>query len=195
MSVPTATTGVRERILGVAKQRFYAEGIRAVSADRLIADAAVSKVTFYRHFRSKDELVTAYLADIAAEERQLVTAQRLLHPVDPLAVLCWYADSLGMASCAPGFRGCPFINAAAEYPDAQHPARQVVQQHRSWLYQQARELAQQLQVHDPAATAEELLMLRDGAMISGYLGGAAELVTSRLKNAGRAVLIDAGAQL
>ena len=182
------SSAVRDRILDVATQRFYAEGIRAVSADRLIADAAVSKVTFYRHFRSKDDLVEAYLARAAAQERTRVEQQRARHPDDPAAVLRAYATGVGIASCSPGFRGCPFINAAAEYADPAHPARQVIDTHRAWLRGQAVDLLQQLGIADPERTAEILLMLRDGAMISGYLGGSPEDVAARLMDAGRAVI-------
>ena len=109
------SSAVRDRILDAATRRFYASGIRSVSADRLIADAAISKVTFYRHFRSKDDLVEAYLARIAAQERGRVERKREVHPGNPAAVLRWYATEVGAASCTPGFRSCPFINAAAEY--------------------------------------------------------------------------------
>src|SRR5690554_4995854 len=112
-SVPTIATnaaGVRERILDAAVRLFYGEGIRAVSADRIIADAGISKVTFYRHFRTKDDLVVAYLEHVSATEREQLAAARAAHPGDPTGVLRWYAASLGDASCSPGFRGCAFIN-------------------------------------------------------------------------------------
>lgn len=179
---------VRDRILEAATRSFYASGIRAVSADRLIADAAVSKVTFYRHFRTKDELVEAYLARVAAQERARVERIRALHPDDPASVLCAYATDVGVVSCSPGFRGCPFINAAAEYADPAHPARLVIDAHRAWLRGQAADLLRQLGSADPEPTADILMMLRDGAMVSGYLGGAPEDVAARLMDAGRAVL-------
>lgn len=192
---PTRPSAARERILAAAVERFYAEGTRAVSADRLIADAGVSKVTFYRHFRSKDDLVAAYVADRAAREVADVTAQRAAHPDDPAAVLRWYAGLVGRLSCTPGFRGCPFLNVAAEHPDPAHPARRVVDAHRAWLHGQVVELVAALGVADPHPTADALVMLRDGAMVSGYLGEHPEVVADRLAAAGRAVLAAAGARL
>lgn len=186
------SSAVRERILDAATQGFYSTGIRAVSADRLIADAAVSKVTFYRHFRSKDDLVEAYLARLAGIERVRIEDQLNAHPDDPAAVLRWYATGVGIASCAPGFRGCPFINAAAEYADPAHPARVVVTAHRSWLRAQAVGLVRRIGAPAPERVADILMMLRDGAMVSGYLGGAPDEVSARLIEAGRAVLLDAG---
>lgn len=193
MDAPPRPSPVRERILEAAVRRFYAEGTRAVSADRLIADAGVSKVTFYRHFRSKDDLVAAYVAERAAREVADVAAQREAHPDDPGAVLRWYADLVGALSCTPGFRGCPFINVAAEHPDPAHPARRAVDAHRAWLRGQVVELVEALGVRDPHPVADALVMLRDGAMVSGYLGEHPEVVAGRLRAAGAAVLRAAGA--
>ncbi len=176
----------RERILGAASRRFYAEGIRAVSADRLIADAEVSKVTFYRHFRSKDDLVVAYLERLADAERTEVERRGAADP--PAEVLRWYARFLGETTCSPGFRGCPFINAAAEHADPAHPARVVVDAHRRWLHGQASALVAALGAPEPDALAERLLMLRDGAMVAGYVGQSPEQVADALLAAGEAVV-------
>ncbi len=182
----STTTPARERILSAATHRFYAEGVRAVSADRLIADAEVSKVTFYRHFRSKDDLVVAYLQQLAAAERAEVEQQ--VATLAPADVLRWYAGRLGEMTCTPGFRGCPFINAAAEHADPAHPARVVVDAHRRWLHGQASTLVAALGAQEPDALAERLLILRDGAMVAGYVGQAPEQVAGAVLAAGRAVV-------
>lgn len=183
-------SAVAGRILAAAAGLFYADGIRAVSADRVIAAAGVSKVTFYRHFPSKDVLVVAYLTAVADAERTAVAAARAAHPDDPAAVLRGYADVLGTESCAPGFRGCPFINAAAEYADPGHPVRAVVAAHRRWLVGTAASLLADLGVPDAGRAAEELAMLRDGAMVAGYVGGGdgARLVAESLHRAGAAIV-------
>ena len=179
---------VRQRILDAATRRYYSDGIRAVSADRLIAEAGVSKVTFYRHFPSKDDLVVAYLEQLSAREKDSVTAERAKHEGDPGAVLRWYADTVGELSCAPGFRGCPFINAAAELADVDHPGRKVAIDHRTWLSFQVAELLAEMKVSDASARADQLMMLRDGAMIAGYLGRDPAAVAASLKAAGKAVI-------
>lgn len=179
---------VRERILDAAVEHYYAEGIRAVSADKLISAAHVSKVTFYRHFRTKDDLVVAYLQSRADLEKELVTACREELPDDPAGVLRWYAELVGQASCSPGFRGCPFINAAAELPEHDHPGRTLIAEHRVWLTTQAAELLGQLGVDDAAARSEQLMMLRDGAMVSGYVGQAPEQVASALVAGARSII-------
>lgn len=166
----TTPSPVAARILEAGTRLFYASGIRAVSADRIIADAGITKVTFYRHFPTKDDLVVAYLQVVAAAERAAVDAVRTAHPGDPGAALRELADVIGRGTCEPGFRGCAFINAAAEYADPEHPVRQVVAAHRAWFLDAVRALLAELGVDGPDEVAEELLMLRDGAMVAGYLG-------------------------
>lgn len=186
---PEPTASVRERILAAAARQYYTDGIRAASADKLIAEAGVSKVTFYRHFPGKDELVVAYLAGIAEQERAAVTAHRVAHPDDPAATLRWYADGVGAMACGRGFRGCPFLNATAELADTGHPGRQVVAEHRAWLTGQVAELVVGLGAAPDraAATARQLMMLRDGAMVAGHADDPAA-VADALVAAGRAVL-------
>jgi AcrR family transcriptional regulator len=178
---------VAARILRAAARLFYADGIRAVSADRVIAEAEVSKVTFYRHYPTKDALVVAYLTAVSRSERDALAAAVAEHPDDPATVLRGYAGALGRESCAPGFRGCPFINAAAEYADPEHPVRAVVAEHRAWLTGTATALLTALGVDDPAATAAELVMLRDGAMVAGYVGDP-DVVAAALARAGAAIV-------
>lgn len=184
----TATAPVRERILDAAARRYYADGIRAVSADRLIAEAGVSKVTFYRHFPTKDDLITAYLEQQVTNAAEALTQQRTQLAGDPAAVLRWYANEVGAFACTPGFRGCPFINAAAELSKPDHPGLRVVMDHRSWMVEQFSELLSELGVAGVHAKAEHLMMLRDGALVAGYVGREPTAVADTLVAAGRAVI-------
>ncbi|GAA4173811.1 TetR/AcrR family transcriptional regulator [Gryllotalpicola koreensis] len=163
-----AGSSTRERILDAATERFYAQGIRATSADRIIEDVGITKVTFYRHFRAKSDLVIAYLERQAAAERAWMTGARAER--DPLAALHALATDIGAASCSPGFRGCPFINAAAEYADPQDPVRSAVDAHRSWMLGEFAAIAADAGVGDVDTVASQLMLLRDGAMVNGYLG-------------------------
>jgi len=187
---PRPASPVAARILAAAARLFYADGVRAVSADRVIAAAEVSKVTFYRHYPTKDALVVAWLSAIAAAERAALDALRAAHPEEPGAVLEGYAAGLGTESCRPGFRGCPFINAAAEYADPAHPVRALVAEHRRWMVDTAAALLAELGLTDPVGAAEELVVLRDGAMVAGYVGGTerAAAVAATLRHAGAAVV-------
>lgn len=160
-------TAARQRLVETASQIFYAEGIHAVGVDRLVSATGVTRTTFYRHFPTKEHLVVAHVeyqdqlirtavakgtADLPAEERIMA-----------------FFDGLAAQICGDGFRGCPFINAAAEYPDPAHPVRVAVTAHRTWLENTFVELLGAAGHPDPGFAARNLVLLRDGAMIGGYL--------------------------
>ncbi|SDL80439.1 DNA-binding transcriptional regulator, AcrR family [Nonomuraea maritima] len=160
-------SATRARILDAANELFYANGIRATSADRIIEQVGITKVTFYRHFRTKGDLVVAYLEQMAAAERGWI--QGLRREGDPVGSLHALAADIGFASCRPGFRGCSFINAAAEFSDPDDPVRKAVDAHRRWMLGQFAELAAEAGAEDADAAARQLMILRDGAMVNGYL--------------------------
>ena len=172
----TSGPSTRARILAAASELFYAQGIRATSADRIIEQVGVTKVTFYRHFRSKGELVIHYLEQQAEAERNWM--QSVHRPGDPVGTLRALALGIGEASCRPGFRGCAFINAAAEFSDAQDPVRQAVDAHRRWMFGFFTEVAGETEPRRAAAVARQLMLLRDGGMVSGYLGTPEEVADS-----------------
>ncbi|MFJ3379648.1 TetR/AcrR family transcriptional regulator [Curtobacterium sp. NPDC090217] len=162
-----SAVATRARILDAATELFAAAGIRATSADRVIDRVGITKVTFYRHFRTKTDLAVAYLEAQADGERGAfshVTDGR--HGLDAARAI---ASLIGEASCLPGFRGCPFINAAAETPDPDDPVRAVVRRHREWMHGFFATIAADAGAPDPDVTAGQLVMLRDGAMVGGYL--------------------------
>ncbi|MEU7823343.1 TetR/AcrR family transcriptional regulator [Catellatospora sp. NPDC049133] len=162
-------SAARERLLAGAAQVFYAEGIHAVGVDRVIEQARVTRATFYRYFPGKDDLVRAYIehADAAIRAR---LAQALALTSDPYMLMGLLVDGIGADICAPGFRGCPFINAAAEFPDPAHPVHQAVVAHRGWFRAALVDLLTTMGYADPRQGADTLVMLRDGAMVAGYLG-------------------------
>jgi AcrR family transcriptional regulator len=187
---PAATAvPMRERILDAASELFYAEGFRAVSAEKIIARVGITKVTFYRHFPSKDDLMVAYLELRAEVERQMISEMRAVVVNDPDAGFRLALEALVAASCEPGYRGCPFINAAAEYADPAHPVRVVVARHRRWLAEEFARLLVDLGVPeaDAPAAADELMVLRDGAAVAAYLGDP-QAVGRALYTSGRAVV-------
>lgn len=187
----TTTRSVRDRILEAATELFYSHGIRAISADKIIERAEITKVTFYRHFRTKDALVVAYLERQAAREREALDGLRG-STADDAEALRRFAAVLGAESCRPGFRGCAFINAAAEYADPDGPVRKVIAEHRAWYREMFAAMLGRMGVADPQHAADEVMMLRDGAMVSGYLddpshvGGALERAIFAVVDAGRA---------
>jgi AcrR family transcriptional regulator len=191
-TAPSATTrtgpATRERILSVANDLFYAQGIRATSADRIIEEAGITKVTFYRHFRTKGELVVAYLQAQSRAEQAWMTS---VHDAgDPLTSLRRVAAGIGTAGCQPGFRGCAFINAAAEFSNPDDPVRAAVDAHRDWIHREFAAIAAEAGVVDPESVGRQLVVLRDGGMVSGYLNDATEL-TASLEAAFTAVVLSA----
>ena len=165
----TGTPSTRDRILEAATELFYGFGIRAVSADKIIERVGITKVTFYRHFRTKDDLVVAYLERQAVREREALDGVRGATDTDADAFRS-FAEQIGTASCLPGFRGCAFINAAAEYADPASAVRAVVADHRAWYRATFATMLGHMGVTEVEDAADEVLMLRDGAMIAGYLG-------------------------
>lgn len=162
--------GARSRILATADRLFYGEGVRAVGVDRVVTEASVTRVTFYRHFPSKDHLIAAYLEGRLQRDREQLAALRRAYPGDPRAVLTGVAQVLAKDIAAPGFRGCPYVNVTAEYSDADHPARGIAGQHRTWLLAELQQLLSDLGVHRPDIVAEQLVMLRAGAMAVASVG-------------------------
>ncbi|HEU5161050.1 MAG TPA: TetR/AcrR family transcriptional regulator [Streptosporangiaceae bacterium] len=164
----------RQRVLATARALFYAEGVRKVGIDRIIAEAGVAKATFYHHFPTKDDLVCAYLAEQSRSERTLT--QRLnAAQTDATGKILALFDVIGEVGCGPGFNGCPFINAAAEYPDPRHPVRQVIAEHRRWFREFLHELLTAAGHPEAQRTATLLSVLRDGLVVGSDLDDPAEI--------------------
>ena len=163
----------RDRLLAAATGIFYADGIRHVGIDHIIATAGVTKATFYRHFPSKEDLVLAYLAGVHELIRANATQVRdqAADATDALRQL-----TAGIVGEIHGshFRGCAFVNAAAEYPDADSVIHQAVLEHRAWFFDLVHGLLIEAAAHNADKAARHFVMLRDGAMVAGYLADRAD---------------------
>ncbi len=169
MDRPPRTSAARERLLRTASALFYAEGLHTVGVDRVVAAAAVTRATFYRHFPSKEDLVCAYLDGVDRATRAAAGAV----PEEPAPARDWLQHLSGLVGeqlCGPAFRGCPFINAAAEYPDPLSPVRAAIQTHRAWMVSSVEQALRTAGHPDPPAASRAWVVLRDGAMVAGYLG-------------------------
>jgi AcrR family transcriptional regulator len=164
-------SAARDRILAAAARLFYSTGIRAVGVDRIIAESDVARMTFFRHFPTKDHLVTAFLEARADAGRTELSQVREASTDWPRAVLATVAEGARTVPTTDGFRGCEFVNTAAEFCDPTHPARLVVQRHRAWIRDLMSEALTELGHPAPRSTAELLLMLRTGAVIAASLEG------------------------
>jgi len=163
-----ATSEARERLLRTASELFYTEGIHAVGVDRIVEQAGVTRATFYRHFPSKEDLVQAYLAREDDLLRGAFAGIEGLPPEQQLeGAIQGIADDISRNHT----RGCPFINASAEYPDAASPVRTLISGHREW-FRSTLEGALSAAGHpDAADRARALVLLRDAALVGGYLDG------------------------
>jgi AcrR family transcriptional regulator len=157
----------RDRLLRTASRLFYAEGIRAVGMDRLIAEAGVTRSTCYRHFAGKDDLVLAYLDSVDRLIRSAVEAIVAERP--PAEALVGIFEFYGDFATGEDFRGCNFLNAAAEHADRDSPPRRLIATHRAWLRETFRSLL--VETGHPALdqAAATLVLLRDGAMSAAEL--------------------------
>ena len=160
------TSGARERILATASRLFYDHGIRSVGIDRIIAEAGVAKATFYKHFPAKDDLVVAYLDQVdrswSGELRRAAAAAG----DDPADMLVGMFDALAAACAREGYRGCGFLNAAAEYA-AGTVIHDRALAHKSAVRAWVRDLAARAGAADPDALARGLTLLLDGGLASG----------------------------
>ncbi|MFD3521461.1 TetR/AcrR family transcriptional regulator [Streptomyces sp. NPDC058653] len=162
-------SAARERLLSTAGQLFYAEGIHTVGVDRLVAEAKVTNATFYRHFRSKDDLAVAHIEGVdRAIRAQIASLTAARPPAD--AILRGIGASLVDQIRSPGYRGCAFLNAAAEFPDPTHPVHRAVVAHRDWFLRTITALFAEITVAQSDHAGRHFVMLRDGAMSAGYLG-------------------------
>jgi len=161
-------------LLTTARALFYAKGIRMVGIDRIIAEAGVAKATFYHHFPTKDDLVCAYLEEQSRSER---THTRRIEAAqtEPTAKILALFDVISEVGCGPGFNGCPFINAAAEYPDPSHPVQRVIAEHRRWFRGLLYDLLTEAGHPDARRTAAMLTVLRDGLVVGSDLDDPSEI--------------------
>ncbi|MFC9999166.1 TetR/AcrR family transcriptional regulator [Nocardia sp. NPDC127526] len=156
----------RDRLLDTATRLFYAEGIHTVGIDRIIAEAGIAKATFYRHFKTKEDLVVAYLTREYARQRGNLEAV----PEQGVEGIVAIFETLSELSRGPGFRGCPFLNAAVEFPKPDHAVRQVVDEYRAWFRDLMAERLRAAGHEDVEDAARALLLTRDGVTISGAVG-------------------------
>lgn len=162
-------SSARQRLLDTATRLFYNEGIHSVGVDRIIDDAGVTRATMYKQFASKEGLVLAYLE---GEDRSLrsLFAQAAEASDDPSVLLDLVVAGIEQDIGDRHTRGCPFINAAAEFPD-EGPVRELIASHREWFRDTLRQLANGAGLRDPDGVAASLVLLRDAALVGGYLDG------------------------
>ena len=173
----------RDRILAAAGDLFYRHGIRAVGVEAIAEAAGTNKMTLYRHFLSKDELVAECLRQSAKDADTCWDRLEKLHPGDELTQLSsWFREMADhVADCDQ--RGCALANAAIELPEKTHPARRVIEEYKSALRSRLARLARAAGLREPEMLADELYLLLEGARVSAQSVGTDGL-SSRLARMG-----------
>jgi AcrR family transcriptional regulator len=167
-----ARKSARDAVFEVAADLFYRKGIRAVGVETIVREAGVAKISLYRSFPSKDDLVVAYLENRNAVFWQFWDEAFARHDGNPKAHLRAIMTYLAERTTKPGYRGCPFINYSAEFPEPSHPGHQVAIANKREMRRRMLELAQALGAHEPGLLADGLVLLIEGTYaISQTLGG------------------------
>lgn len=167
--ISDATAGtVRERILETAQRLFYRDGFRAVGIDTIIAEAGVAKMSLYRHFASKDDLIVAYLE--ASNEQFWAWLDAAVGDVNaPEQELLAIFGAIEDLATSPQCLGCTFQSAAAEFPDEDHPGHRVAVAHKQAVRRRLATLASRAGLSDPEGLAGQLLLLMDGAWVAARM--------------------------
>jgi AcrR family transcriptional regulator len=160
----------RDRIAGAARGLFHKHGIRGIGVDAIAEAAGTNKMTLYRHFGSKDDLIIQCLRD-AAQEAEVWWAQIASdHPGDPLAQL--HAWIFGAAECVlSDDRGCELANAAVELAETDHPARRVIEEIKTEHRNRLARLCERAGIVQADLLADTLSLLFEGARVSRQSAG------------------------
>ncbi|MDE1180626.1 TetR/AcrR family transcriptional regulator [Paraburkholderia sp.] len=167
----TAGPQAQENLLNAASELFYREGVRAVGVDAVVERAGVNKMSLYRQFSSKDELVLGYLERKDRQFFGYVEKSFDKHPGEPAKQLLQYFDDLARRASIDDYRGCPFVNVAVEFPDASHAARVFVADNKARLMARLTELSTQAGADDPVALANALGLVIEGVYAASQTYG------------------------
>jgi AcrR family transcriptional regulator len=157
---------VRDRIMKTASDLFYRYGIHAVGVDTIASEAGTNKMSFYRNFASKDELVAEYLR---AEEREGLLwweATLAAHAGNPRLQVESLFDVLVEDKGEEDCRGCALANAAVEITEPDHPARPVIEKYKADMRRRFRRLAHEMRARDADELGDSLMLLWEGAYLT-----------------------------
>jgi AcrR family transcriptional regulator len=161
-----------DRVFEVAADLFYQGSIRAAGVDTIVKQAGVAKISLYRSFASKDDLIVAYLETRNADYWRGIDRILAVKRTDPRAQLRALIGYVAGRATTPGYRGCPFINYASEFPDASHPGHRIVDENKREMRRRLLDLTKAIGARRPAQLADALFLLIEGAYASSRtLGG------------------------
>jgi AcrR family transcriptional regulator len=153
----------RQRILAVADELFRRHGIRGVGVEAIAEAAGTNKMTLYRHFESKDELIAEWMRGLIAQKDRVWDEMVAKHPNDPTAQIIDWSRRTADALAQMEERGSAILNALAELPEVDHPARKVIDEHRTREHDRLLILCREAEFPDPELTADQFYFLLEGA--------------------------------
>jgi AcrR family transcriptional regulator len=155
----------REQLLETAARLFFQHGYRAIGVDTIVAESGVGKMTLYRHFPSKDDLIVAYLRD-SNEKFWAWFEEAANKAAGPRGQLLAVFKALEKLVTTPTCYGCPFLNVVVDFPERDYPGHQVAVEHKQAVRARFRELAKLAGARSPEALAGQLLVLMDGTFMA-----------------------------
>ena len=158
-------TSARERLLDTAGALFHRYGFQAVGIDRILAESGVAKMTMYRYFASKDEMIAAYLERANTAFWNWADRATTKAPT-PEAKLVALFEAIETLSSSPECLGCVFQGAALAFPEFEHPSHQIAAKHKTEVRDYLTALATQARLREPVSLAVQLALLIDGAWIT-----------------------------
>lgn len=164
------SSSARRQLLETAARLFFREGYHAVGVDTIVAASGVSKMTLYRYFPSKEDLIVAYLRDSNAQfwiwfERITADAPDARGKI--VAFFCALEKWVTTPTCY----GCPFLNVSVDFPDTNHPGHSVAVEHKEAVRRRFRDLAQEAGARDAERLGNHLFLLMDGAFMAARIYG------------------------
>lgn len=168
-SVRSRPSPVRERILDTATRLFYYQGIPATGIDNVIASAGVAKMSLYRHFGSKEQLIVECLERLDVRYHDWFVAQIEDREGDPVSKLLSVFDVLDEWFASDHFRGCAFINATVELANPEHPARVPAMRHKERNREYVEQLARGAGIADSTGLSKQLMLLVEGAIVTALV--------------------------
>jgi AcrR family transcriptional regulator len=170
----TKSPDARQRIVEAAERLFYAEGVRAVGIDRIIAAADVAKMSLYNHFPSKDDVILAVLQYREEKFDGMFAKWMDRHIAKGMARLDAFFAALKDWFESPGFRGCMFINARVELADPKHPASKFSACHKDRFHQMLGEIVSESSGMKSKAVSQAIALLVEGAIVTAVMAQSSE---------------------
>ncbi len=161
----------RDHLLSVAQRLFCTKGFRAVSVDDILQEAGVARMTLYKNFGSKEELIVATLRREDKIFRQWLASfveARSTRPADRIESLF---AALHERLSSDGYYGCAFIRASIEFPDPAHPVHRIAKEHKEMIRSYLRGLVSEARAQNPVSLSEQLYLLFEGAISASQLHG------------------------